>query len=132
MFMRKKQFEEIIRHSKGSLPREACGILAGRDNKVEKVYKMKNISETPKVCYFIDPKEQLTVFKEMRQVGKELMGIYHSHSTTDAYPSSRDCEMAFYSDAIYVIISLKDPGRPEMRAFRIVDGSITEEELVVL
>jgi protein-tyrosine-phosphatase len=92
---------------------------------------MTNTSDNPETCYFMKPEEQLKVFKEMRQSGIEMLGIYHSHSQSPAYPSQRDCEMAFYPEVDYVIISLKDYNNPEIRAFKIIEGRIEEENIVV-
>lgn len=145
IYLEKKQFQEVIKHCQKEYPKEACGILAGRyagqpsvpeqsegnSGLVRKVYKMKNTSENPETCYFMEPKEQLKVFKEMRGLGIEMLGIYHSHSGTSAYPSQRDCEMAFYPEACYVIISLQDFNNPDVRAFRIIEGKIAEEKIVV-
>ena len=114
---------------KGSIPNEHEGsTLVGV---VTKVYKMTNISESPQTCYFMNPEEQLKVFKEIRQLGIEMLGIYHSHSTVSAYPSSRDVELAYYPEADYVIISLKNFDTPEVRAFKIIEGKIEEEKIVV-
>ncbi len=143
--LEKKQFQEIIKHCQKEYPKEACGILAGRyagessvpeqsegtSGIVETVYRMTNTSGNPETCYFMEPKEQLKVFKEMRGLGIEMLGIYHSHSGTSAYPSQRDCEMAFYSEASYVIISLQDFDNPEVRAFKIIEGKIQEGKIVV-
>jgi proteasome lid subunit RPN8/RPN11 len=124
-----KQKDEIIQHAKDSRPHEACGILAGKSGRVEKVYKMKNTSDRPEICYFMEPKEQLTVMKEMRNSGMEMIGIYHSHTGSDAYPSARDLELAFYPESAYLIVSLKNIDAPELRAFRIVAGNIEEEKI---
>jgi len=151
IYLTKEQFKDIIEHAKKEYPKEACGILAGKivhapqntDHGprstvhglevkiVERVYKMQNVSEKPEVCYFMDPKEQLKVFKEIRQLGIEMLGIYHSHTNAPAYPSARDCEMAFYPEADYVIISLKDFNNLEVGAFKITEGNIKEEQIIV-
>ena len=126
----KKQFlSGIIDHAKDNGSNEVCGILAGKNDAVEKIYKMSNISDSPELCYFMDPKEQLKIMKEIRNSGQEMIGIYHSHPHSAAYPSKRDVELAFYPDAVYIIISLKNEGQPEVKAFRIVDGKIREEEI---
>ena len=131
MFIIKKGFQdEIIKHVQATSPSEACGILAGRRGKVDKIYQMKNTSDKPEICYFMDPKEQLEVMKEIRNLGQEMVGIYHSHTENEAYPSARDLELAFYPDAYYIIISLKDKKNPSIRAFRIVEGKISEEEII--
>jgi len=127
IILNKKYISEIIEQAEGAAPKEACGILAGKDGEAKKLYKLSNISETPELCYLIDPKEQLKVLKEIRRLGLEMTGIYHSHPGSDAYPSAKDIELAFYPDASYVIVSLKDRAAPELKAYRIIDGKITED-----
>lgn len=127
----KKDLNEIFEHAKKEYPKEACGILVGKENKITKIYNMKNVSEKPEVCYFMDSKEQFKVFKEIRQGNLEMIAIYHSHSLTSAYPSKRDIEMAFYADAFYAIISFADYDNPVIRAFKIIDGNITEENIKI-
>lgn len=123
--------EQIIAQAKLELPNEACGILAGRDSRVEKVYAMVNAQKSPE-NFFMDAKEQLKVTKEIRNFGLEMVGIYHSHPLSPAYPSAHDVEMAFYPEASYLILSLKDKTRPQARSFRISEGRITEEELKIV
>jgi len=131
IYLTKENFQDIIGHCQKEYPKEACGILAGREGKVSKVYKMVNISDSPETCYFMKPEEQLKVFKEMRNLGMEMLAIYHSHSKSSAYPSQRDCEMAFYPEASYVIGSLQNFNNPEIHAFKIVESKIEEEKIVV-
>ena len=119
---------QIIHHAKIEYPNEACGILAGTDNAVLKVYQMTNVNNSPD-SYFMIPKEQLRVMKDIRQLNYEFIGIYHSHPNTEAYPSKRDVDMAYYPEAVYVIISLKDRDKPDVKAFRIIDGNIKEERV---
>lgn len=59
-----------------------------------------------------------------------MMGIYHSHPTTHAYPSTSDVRMAFYPDAIYLIISLEHD--VDLRAFRIAGSEIQNVEVSVV
>lgn len=129
LFLTKEELQEIIKHCQKEYPKEACGILAGNNGKASKVYKMANTSDNPQTCYFMEPGEQLKIFKEMRRLNLEMLGIYHSHSETEAYPSQRDCEMAFYPEASYIIISLQNFDKPEMHAFKIVEGNIKEEKI---
>ncbi|MFH1683920.1 MAG: M67 family metallopeptidase [Candidatus Margulisiibacteriota bacterium] len=123
-----KQKQEIVEHAKDSKSHEACGILAGRKSEVEKIYRMTNTSESPETCYFMDPKEQFKVIKEIRNAGLEMIGIFHSHPNSPAYPSEKDKELAFYDDAIYVIVSLGGAD-PVFKAFKIADGKINEEKI---
>ncbi len=120
---------EIISHCRKGYPYEACGILAGKDGVVKKVYMMTNI-ENSGVSYIMEPKEQFTVMKEMREEGLDMVAIFHSHPHSDAYPSPRDIKLAFYSEPVYVIVSLIN--EPDIRAFTINEDGVTEVEMKVV
>mgnify|MGYP001599766646 CR=1 FL=1 len=128
--LKKELFDKIVSQCIKEFPNEACGILGGKDGKAEKVYEMANVDKSPS-SYLMEPKEQLKIMKEIRNSGLEMTGIYHSHVASEAYPSSHDVELAFYPEASYVIISLKDKNNPRIRSFKIVDGRITEEEVKI-
>ncbi len=126
----KKNFlDEIISHAREEFPNEACGILGGKDKRVSKVFRMTNSEKSP-MRYLMDPKEQFKVIKQMRSEELEMVAIYHSHPNVRPCPSSHDVELAFYPDSFYVIISIIS-GIPEVRAFKIVNGVIREEEIKV-
>lgn len=126
-----ESFREMIEHLKAHAPNEACGILAGRDGRVVRVYPMTNVEPTP-YSYFMDPKEQFAVMKEMRKEGLSLVGIYHSHPATTPYPSRKDRDLAFYPEAATVIVSFPAGGaEPEARAYRIAEDRVTPIPLVV-
>ena len=128
LYLSKSQKDGLIEYSKKEAPNEACGILAGKGGKVEKVYQMANTDKSSKT-FFMEPKEQLKVRKEIRNSGLEMAGIYHSHLETEAYPSAHDVGLAFYSETSYVIISIKDRDNPNIRSFKIAEGKIAEEEV---
>jgi proteasome lid subunit RPN8/RPN11 len=130
LILGKDLLEKMLQQIKEEFPNEACGILAGREGRVEKVYEMSNIDKSLST-YFMDAKEQLKVMKEMRNSGQEMVGIYHSHVASPAYPSGHDVEMAFYPEVSYVIISIKDQDHPHIRSFRIEESRITEEEVKI-
>ncbi len=130
LYLTKKQASELIEHSKEDFPNEVCGILGGREEKVEKVYKMIN-KDKSKETFFMEPQQQLKVMKEIRASGLDFIGIYHSHPHTRAYPSAHDVELAYYPEVSYAIISLKDKDRPCIHSFKIVDGKIKEEEVKI-
>lgn len=123
--------DRMIKQCLKELPSEACGILAGKAGKVERVYEMTNMEKGPET-FFMDAKEQLKIMKEMRSQGLEMVAIYHSHVASQAYPSSHDVELAFYPEASYIIISLKDKNSPSVRSFKIAKGKITEEKLEIV
>jgi proteasome lid subunit RPN8/RPN11 len=125
--------EAIVEHARQEFPNECCGLLAGRGARVERLFRGSNVDQSP-YTYRLDPREQLQFFKTIDAEGLELLGIYHSHTQSAAYPSRTDVARAFYPEAVYVIVSLRNGAAtgdaPEVRAFRIQDGQITEEELV--
>jgi proteasome lid subunit RPN8/RPN11 len=123
-------YREMVEHGLREFPNEACGLLASRDGVPVRFFAMRNLDASP-VSYRLDPKEQLEVFDRMDEEGWELLGIFHTHTHSEAYPSETDLRLAFYPDAYYLVMSLSDRERPVLRAFRIVDGEITEEELEV-
>lgn len=123
-------YREMVEHGLREFPNEACGVLAGRDGVPVRFFAMRNLDASP-VSYRLDPKEQLRVFDLMDEEGWDLLGIFHTHTHSEAYPSETDLRLAFYPDAYYLVMSLSDRERPELRAFRITDGEIAEEELEI-
>ena len=121
--------DEIIAHCQKRYPKEACGYLAGDREQVTQVYPMTNVEDSP-IGYALDPKEQFQVEKRMRAQGERMLGIYHSHTASDAFPSSVDVRLAISPDVSYVLVSLKDRQRPVLKSYRI-DGQTVSEEAVV-
>jgi [CysO sulfur-carrier protein]-S-L-cysteine hydrolase len=122
--------DEIVAHARDDLPNECCGIVATSDGSAVHVYRATNAEASP-VRYSLEPGEQYRITMEIEERGWELGAIYHSHTRSPAYPSQTDVNLAFYPDALYLIVSLADPESPDMRAFRIVDGKIDEAELTI-
>lgn len=123
-------FKEMVEHGLRAFPNEACGLLAGRDGVPARFYAMRNLDASP-VSYRLDPKEQLQVFDEMDEQGWDLLGIFHTHTHSEAYPSETDTKLAFYPDSLYLVMSLADRERPVLRAFTILDAEIAEQELTI-
>lgn len=126
----REQAAALIAHAREQVPHECCGLLAGRNGRVERVFRGTNVDRSP-YTYLMDPREQLAAFKAMEAEGLDLLAIYHSHTHTPAYPSKTDVANAYYPDALHLIVSLVDRDAPVLRAFRIVDGQITEEDVIV-
>ncbi|MBL7065684.1 MAG: M67 family metallopeptidase [Anaerolineae bacterium] len=125
-----EQVVEIVAHARAEYPHEACGLLGGQEGWVEKVYSLPNAEHSP-VRYLADPEAQLRAMMEIEERGWEIVAIYHSHPDFLAYPSAADLEMAFYPEALSLILSLTDRERPTLRAFRIREGKIEEVEVRV-
>ena len=120
-------YDEMIAHCQSRYPKEACGILASRaDGRVAKVYPMTNVEDSP-IGYAMDPNEQLRVERAMRGEGLRMAGIYHSHTATEAYPSSVDVGLAISPEISYVLVSLQDRAKPDFKSFRIDGTTITPE-----
>lgn len=122
--------QEMVAHARASYPNEACGLLASQDGRVVSFYPIRNADNSP-VSYRMNPQEQLRAMREIDDAGLELGAIYHSHTRTRAYPSRTDVGLAFYPDALYIIVSLADR-EPDARAYRIVAGEISEVPLQVM
>ena len=119
----------MVSHCRSGYPNEVCGILAGRGGLTKKIYEMPSIEKSP-VSYMMEPKKQFEVMKEMRNEGPTMLAIYHSNPQSQAYPSAKDIDLAFYDDAVYIIVSLIEYDRPEIRAFKINDGNVMEVLIV--
>ena len=122
--------DEMIAHAKEDVPNECCGIIAGKDGAATKLYRAINAEASP-FRYSVDPKDLLRIYRDLDSNGWDVFVIYHSHTHTEAYPSKTDVLLAAWEDALYVIVSLEDDDKPVVRAFRIQDGEVTEEELEV-
>lgn len=120
---------EIVAHAREAAPRECCGIIAGTADGLTTLHRLTNTYEGVDF-YRIDDTELYQLYLELDRRGEEIAVIYHSHPESVAYPSVRDVEYAAWSDPIYVICSLEYSDAPVLRAFRIVDGAITERRLV--
>ena len=113
------------------LPDEACGLIAtppGGDKAVV-VYPTRNAAASSRI-YEVDPKDLLKADRDAESRGLQLAGVFHSHTHTEAYPSPTDVAQAPDPDWHYVLVSLKDMV-PVVRSYRIVDGNITEEPVVL-
>lgn len=122
--------EEIVAHAREDLPNECCGMVGGVDGEARTVYRAANAEASP-FRYSIDAREQFRLMQEIEGAGEELVGIYHSHTKSPAYPSQTDVNLAGWPDAVYLIASLADAEAPEVKGFWIRDGRISEADLVV-
>ena len=118
--------DEVIAHCRSCYPKEACGLLAGQREQVTQVYPMTNVEDSP-IGYAMDPREQLRVEHAMRRQDQQCLGIYHSHTASEAYPSSVAIERAVSPDVSYVLVSLKDREHPVLKSYRIDGGRVTPE-----
>lgn len=125
--------EEMFAHCRREYPNEACGYLAGKGEEVAQMFPIRNDAASP-TWYEMNARDQLRAQKEIRRQGIQHLAVYHSHVATEAYPSRRDVERATavqdFFDGRYVLVTLKEDGRPQARAFVIRDGHVAEEPLI--
>ena len=122
--------EQIVAQAHAEAPNECCGIIAAVDGKAVAVHPATNAAASP-LRYEMDGMEQYRIQTAIEDAGHELGAIYHSHTRTEPYPSQTDINLAFYPEALYVIVGVAGDA-PDVRAFRIVDGEVSEESLEVV
>ena len=120
---------EVLKHARREPHSECCGLLAGTDGLISRIFPAANVARNPVTNYEIAPQEVCAVMRHMRSEKIEFLGIYHSHPNSENKPSSRDIERAYYSDVAYFIISPQV--NPAVRAFSIKDGLVEELNLQV-
>lgn len=146
--------QELIDHAREGDPDEVCGILAGLDDSVTDVFRVRNIADQVApgagvfrdratqaptagrrpVHYYMDPLDQLRVYREIDDLELDVLAYYHSHTNTEARPSPTDIRLAHDSSALWVLVGLEDKQRPQVRAWRIVkedEGSETGDVIEV-
>jgi proteasome lid subunit RPN8/RPN11 len=137
----------MVGHAYDGLPDEACGLLAGSARRLgagvtaaaatngapgraSVFYPCRNAAASSRV-YTVDPHDHLQADRDAEARGMELIGVMHSHTHTEAYPSPTDVDQAPDPGWHYVIVSLKH-GEPVLRSYRIVDGQIAEEPVTLV
>src|ERR1700759_4078804 len=120
-------YDQMVAHAQADAPDECVGMIASRDGEAVELYRAENAAHSP-LRYEIDGAEQYRIQMQIEDAGLDLGAIYHSHTRSAPYPSQTDINLAFYPDALYVIVGLKD-AEPDVRAFAIVDGQVSERSL---
>jgi [CysO sulfur-carrier protein]-S-L-cysteine hydrolase len=123
-------YRRMINHCYEEKPLEACGLLGGVGGHVESGFATDNAFRSPKV-YKVDDRQLVQAFQEIQSTRQEIIGIYHSHVETEPVPSQTDIDQATFPEAFYVIVSLRHR-RPLVRAWRMVDRTVTEHQVVVV
>jgi proteasome lid subunit RPN8/RPN11 len=122
-------YEEMVTHAQADAPNECCGMIATIDGEAVTLYRAENAAASP-LRYEIDGAEQYRIQMAIDDQGLELGAIYHSHTRSDPYPSQTDINLAFYPEALYVIVGLAGD-EPEVRAYQIRDGQVADAVLEV-
>lgn len=151
-------FWEMVRHARSESPKEACGLIAGKDGRPVRIFPGRNVDPNPVVRYQIAPKDIIAFDNALAAHGWDWLGIYHSHTFSDAYPSPTDIANAVTAlspGILYLILSLKEENEerrlatlqfggqtivtlaersltpPTIRAFTIDEGTVHEVPIVL-
>ena len=121
--------DRIVAQARAEAPNECCGIIGARDGRAVTLYPVRNAAASP-LRYEIEPRDQYRIEMEIEESGLEIAAIYHSHTRSDPVPSQTDVNLAFHPDSVYLIVGVAG-AEPDVRAWRIVDGQVSEAELVL-
>jgi len=122
--------DQIVTQARAEAPNECCGMIAATDGRAVAVHPARNAAASP-LRYEIEGMEQYRIQTAIEDAGHDLGAIYHSHTRSAPLPSQTDINLAFYPEALYIIVGVKDPADADVRAWRIVDGEVSQAELEV-
>ncbi len=134
--LKKSDYEKILARAREEKPDEACGLIGGIDSpdgvrQIESVYLLTNVDHSNE-HFSLDPREQLSAVRDMREKGIKPLGNWHSHPESPSRSSQEDIRLAYDSKASYLILSLMDEKAPVLNSFHVEGGVSTKEELVIL
>lgn len=163
----KQILDDLVAHARELDPYECCGFLAGTNNTVTRLYRIKNVvsldgaaqaasfddakvehlsrlspEERAEIAFIMDAQEMFQAVKDMRKEGLTLQAVYHSHPHDPARPSVTDIKIANEWEEnwsrlnlalpIYLLVSLMDKVRPDVRAYWIKNGSVSPASILVI
>jgi len=120
-----EHIEEIIAHAREDAPDECCGLIAGREGRSERVFRMENAAHSP-LRFEVAPLDVMETLETIDEEGLEVGGLYHSHTRTAPYPSQTDVTYAeAWPGTPWLIVGLAN-GDAEVRKYRIDGATVTE------
>ncbi|MCY3866574.1 MAG: M67 family metallopeptidase [Chloroflexi bacterium] len=120
---------QIADHARSQLPCEACGLLAGTDAQILAAHPMRNMANSPRTQFQLDPREQLQALKAIDQAQLDWIGVYHSHPRSAPIPSQSDMNQCADSGLLQLIVSLERL-KPQLKLWRVDRDSAVPIELV--
>ena len=140
MRLTRSQLDQLIAQARRDAPNETCGLIGGQNGRALRIYPLRNAAPNPRIHYLAHPEDLVAAVLDIEDAhGWQVVGIYHSHPASPAYPSPTDVRDAsdpelkepLYPDAVYILISLRDPAFAEVRGFTIRDEKISEVTLEI-
>jgi proteasome lid subunit RPN8/RPN11 len=116
--------DAIVAHAREAAPAECCGILLGYAEEIHEAVRVRNLAESP-TRYLLDPAEHISIRRDARLRGVDVLGFYHSHPRSPAEPSEADQAEAEYAGSVYLIVSLVGV-QPATRLFRWRESAFEE------
>ncbi|SFB35329.1 Proteasome lid subunit RPN8/RPN11, contains Jab1/MPN metalloenzyme (JAMM) motif [Acetitomaculum ruminis DSM 5522] len=128
-------YDDLINYAKEHLPEEACGLLAGEEEKdgtrfIKKIYYLENIDHASD-HFSLDAKDQMEAVKDMRKLGLKPLGNWHSHPESPSRPSLEDIKLAYDSKASYFILSLMAKN-PVLNSYHVENEIYEKEDLRIV
>ena len=138
MRISRELLDEVIAHARADAPNECCGMIASRDGEAVAVHRARNAAASP-LKYEVHSDDLHRILQGIDEDGLELGAIYHSHTRSEPVPSQTDINLADigkpplprYPGTLYVIVGLKDAAQPDVRAWSIALGEVSEVQLEV-
>jgi proteasome lid subunit RPN8/RPN11 len=109
---------ELLAHARDDFPRECCGLLLGRGAHIDESIRCANVDPDPN-RYRLDPAMHIAANRRLRGSGRAVLGVYHSHPHSSPIPSRTDHLEAYYSEFVWIIVSLTVPDAEAIAAFRL-------------
>lgn len=128
--MYQSQLAELIILAEAGVPREVCGLFSGKRGLIRRIIPIENVS-MGNSTFIMDPRAQVAAFHLVENLDEEIIGIYHSHPMSSAYPSPRDLDECMYLDIPQIIIG-KDHGKWVVQAFSISGKDYREIQIKVI
>jgi [CysO sulfur-carrier protein]-S-L-cysteine hydrolase len=127
----REHLDAIVAHARDDAPNECCGLVAARDGEVTGTFRVRNVFASP-LRFELDPIEQYRVTERIEEQGDQMVGSYHSHTKSEAYPSQTDVnQWDPWPELIHLICSIA-ADEPVVRAFKVADKQVTEIDLEVV
>lgn len=122
---------QMLNHVQACYPLEGCGLLAGDEaGMVTAVYPIDNILQSP-TAYEMDPQQQIQAMLTLEAADWQMLAIYHSHPQGPEQPSTTDIALAYYPEALHIIVSLREQTAPVVRAFQILGREVVEQKIKI-
>ena len=119
----------MITHARSTYPEEACGLVAGPSSAdLRMAYCLTNRDKSP-YRFTVDPAEHYRTIRHAERRGWEVVGVFHSHPHSEAWPSAADVAGALDPEWVYLVVSLASSDEPDVRAYELRDGSAVERPI---